>query len=183
MDPETEPTPPALEPPSTSPSDEIPPDLPGEGPPKPYRGLKWIFVGPEGLRSGWSVLIFLALTILLINGFGSLFLKLHLISGATASRRGGQSSRKCFKYSRSSPRRLSWRSLSAAESLTTICGAPGAWHTSSADSSLGFAALSALVGSLAWGHWLRFGPVALGGSANPEIRRDLGCRLSPRRLL
>ena len=46
----------------------------------PYRGLKWIFIGPERLRAGWSVLIFFALLIGFMTGLGFLFASLHLIS-------------------------------------------------------------------------------------------------------
>src|SRR5689334_3259240 len=78
MDPEIEPAPPALEPPSTSAPGSMGPGFPADYPEDPYRGLKWIFVGPHGLRTGWSVLIFLVLTYLLLNGFAFLFLKLQL---------------------------------------------------------------------------------------------------------
>src|ERR1700757_33188 len=50
------------------------------GPEQPYRGLKWIFVGPEGLRSGWSILIFLSLMFIIGNGIGLLLTRLHLIT-------------------------------------------------------------------------------------------------------
>ena len=29
-----------------------------------YRGLRWVFIGGQGLRAGWSVAIFVILTIL-----------------------------------------------------------------------------------------------------------------------
>lgn len=164
MDPETEPTPPALEPPSSSPSEIIPPDLSGEELPKPYRGLKWIFVGPEGLRSGWSVLVFLALFILLARGLGYLFLMLHLIS----------------RGDRFTPRQqlflelLQVLALLASASIMALIerrrildynlrGDRRVIHFFSGF-ALGFAALSALVGSLTLGHWLRFGSMALSGS-------------------
>src|ERR1700749_1964919 len=49
-------------------------------PEKPYRGLKWIFIGPDGMRAGWSILLFIGLILLLGNGLGFLFSRLHLIS-------------------------------------------------------------------------------------------------------
>jgi len=165
MDPEIEPTPPALEPPSiinTSYSMGI--GFPGEAPQKQYRGLKWLFVGPEGLRAGWSVLIFLALTYLLLNGFGFLFLKLHLIARGNSFTPRHQLFSELFQV----------LALLAAAAIMAVIerrrildynlrGVRRLTHFFSGFAA-GFAALSALVGSLAWGHWLRFGPVALSGS-------------------
>ena len=37
-----------------SPAEPAPPEA-------PYRGLRWIFIGDQGLRAGWSVLVFLLL--------------------------------------------------------------------------------------------------------------------------
>lgn len=164
MDPEIEPTPPALEPPSTNASNAIAPDLQGQEPQKPYRGLKWIFVGPEGLRSGWSVLIFIALMILFINGFGFLFLKLHLIAGGNSH----APSQQVFSESFQVLALLSTMAIMAVIERRKILdyNLQGTGRLAHFFSGfiVGFAALSALVASLAWGHWLRFGPVALTGS-------------------
>jgi hypothetical protein len=88
MDPETEPTPPpALVPPASSGTIQF--DNPGL-PPKPYHGLKWIFIGADGMRAGWSALIFLALLLLLSGFYGFVFLKLHLIAGFDGAHRAAQ---------------------------------------------------------------------------------------------
>ncbi|HMG85146.1 MAG TPA: CPBP family intramembrane glutamic endopeptidase [Terracidiphilus sp.] len=164
MDPETEPTPPALEPPSTSVSDSMCLGFPGEDPRKPYRGLKWIFAGPQGLRAGWSVLIFFALFFLLANGFGFLFLKLHLTARGNSFNPRQQLFSELFQV-------LALLSAVAIMALIerrkildyNLRGTRRVAHFFGGF-VVGFAALSALVGSLAWGHWLRFGPVALTGS-------------------
>jgi membrane protease YdiL (CAAX protease family) len=164
MDPEIEPIPPALEPPSTNASDSMCLGYPGEDPQKPYRGLKWIFVGPGGLRAGWSVLIFFPLVLLLANGFAFLFLKLHLMAKGNSFNPRQQLFSELFQV---------LALLSAAAIMAVIerrsildynlRGVRRVAHFFSGF-VVGFAALSALVGSLAWGHWLRFGPVALSGS-------------------
>ena len=47
-----------------------PDGLQPQEPEQPYRGLKWIFIGPQGLRAGWSALIFLVLLAAFGAGFG-----------------------------------------------------------------------------------------------------------------
>ena len=37
------------------------PDLPKQDSEEPYRGLRWIFIGPQGLRAGWSILLVVSL--------------------------------------------------------------------------------------------------------------------------
>jgi hypothetical protein len=132
-----------------------------------YHGLRWIFIGPQGLRAGWSVTLFLVLTVLLMLMLGTaanVLIKqiLHIKTGdftpATAmiqevilflSLLGSVSlmalleQRRILDYNLTGPRRL----FHFAGGL-----------------AVGFAGLSALVGSLAWGGWLHFGPVALSGA-------------------
>jgi membrane protease YdiL (CAAX protease family) len=164
MDPEIEATPPSHEPPQTNASDSMCLGFPGEDPQKPSRGLQWIFVGPEGLRAGWSVLIFIALTYLLLTGFALLFLKLHLVARGNSFAPQQQFFSELFQVlalltaaaimAVIERRRILDYNLRGARRVAHFFGG----------FVVGFAALSALVGSLAWGHWLRFGPVALRGS-------------------
>jgi len=132
-----------------------------------YHGLRWIFIGPQGLRAGWSVTLFLVLTVLFMLMLGTaanVFIKqiLHIKTGdftpATAmiqevilflSLLGSGAlmalleQRRILDYNLIGPRRLFHFAGGAA---------------------VGFAGLSALVGGLAWGGWLHFGPVALSGA-------------------
>ncbi len=130
--------------------------------------LRWVFMGSQGLRAGWSVLLFSILTGLVSALAGFIFVELHLIDtkahpkftapvtlfnelvillgivGAAAivalvERRRGN----LLAFNLVGPR----RALHFFEGLAA-----------------GFAALSALVGSMAWGGWLHFGPVALSGT-------------------
>ena len=132
-----------------------------------YRGLRWMFVGAQGLRAGWSVLVFLVLNFLIIAALGMaarlIVLKvLHLKIGNFTPVSGFVQEaiaflallgacavmavierRRILDYNLTGPRRF-FHFLSGL--------------------AAGFAALSALVGALAWGGWLHFGPVALTGA-------------------
>ena len=132
--------------------------------PEPYRGLKWIFVGDQGLRSGWSATMFTVLLILFINFLGFLFLKAHLIT----------------QSNRITPRQAFFSELLQVVSLIVAVAVMALIERRSIlDYNLrgprrlphffegmaaGFLALSALVGVLAGGGWLHFGPVALAGT-------------------
>jgi uncharacterized protein len=136
--------------------------------PEPWetRVLLKILVGPEGLRAGWSVLLFILLFFIFLSMFGFVFFSLNLIDGndhftakaaifdelvtflglvaaaavvALIERRPGN----LLAFNLTGPRRVSH----FVQGLFA-----------------GFAALSALVGALAWGGWLHFGPVALSGA-------------------
>jgi uncharacterized protein len=164
MEPEIPPPAPAPEPlpPTSSGPDTIVPQP--EEPEAPYRGLKWIFIGPHGLRSGWSALIFLVLLAAFGSAFGFLFSRLHLIG-----RRGGFTPSNAF-FSEL----FQVLALVAAAAVVAVIerrsildyNLRGPRRTIHFLSGLviGFAALSTLVGSLAWGGWLHFGPATLHGS-------------------
>ena len=46
---------------------------------EPYRGLRWIFIGSQGLRAGWSVLVFLILFVALNTAFDTAIFLAHLV--------------------------------------------------------------------------------------------------------
>ena len=134
---------------------------------KKYRSLRWVFIGSEGLRAGWSVLIFVLLTAFFMIALGTattLIVKnlLHIKTGSLTAATAiivelievlailGSSAivalierRRILDYNLTGPRRF-----------VHFLGGLAA----------GFAALSALVGAMAWGGWLHFGPVALSGA-------------------
>jgi membrane protease YdiL (CAAX protease family) len=135
-----------------------------EGPEAPYTDLRRIFIGPNGLRSGWSVLVFIALLIGFMAGLGFLFSSLHLITkGAFTPKTAifGE----LFQL----------LALLAAAGIVALLegrsildynlrGSRQVVHFLSG-LLIGFVALSTLVGGLAAGHWLHFGPATLSGSA------------------
>ena len=135
-------------------------------PPK-YRGLRWVFIGEQGLRAGWSVALFILLTILFAITLGSVARFIfrnhhHATTGSFSPYRAivGEviqilaflgagvlvaliERRRVMDYNLTGPRRF-------VHFLSGLAA--------------GFAALSALVGALAWGGWIHFGPVALSGA-------------------
>jgi hypothetical protein len=128
-------------------------------------GLPWVFSGSQGLRAGWSVLLFVLLFSIFSAAAGFLFSHLHLsvkkedftapgtffteliaflaMTGAAVlvARFEG---RRIFDFYLTGPRRF----------LHFLSGM-----------AVGFAALSVLIGALYWGGWLHFGPIALSGTA------------------
>jgi uncharacterized protein len=135
----------------------------GGGPVPQDRDPRWVFIGPQGLRAGWSVAIFVALIILLGVLVSAIARAVHPPSHSQemspASGLLGEvmsvavlilvtwivaliEKRKLLDYNL----RGSRRGFHFATGL--VCG---------------FAALSALVCGLAAGGWLHFGSVALSG--------------------
>jgi len=163
MNPETNPAPPATEPPSISVPGSTRQGSPGEDPPGASRGLKWIFVGPQGLRVGWSAVIFISLTYLLESVFGLLFFAFHLISTSNNAAPQQQFFSELFQILALLCATIIMAVIEGRSILDyNLHGKKQLKHFLSG-LVVGFAALSALVASLASGHWLRFGPVALNG--------------------
>jgi len=138
---------------------------PATKPEDSYRGLKWVFIGDQGLRAGWSVALFLILFFAIASGLGALFARLHLVSGGR---------------SEFTPKSAFFGELVAVLAMLgaasivalierrgildyNLVGPRRGRHYASG-LMVGFVALSALIGALAGGGWLHFGPVALSGS-------------------
>jgi hypothetical protein len=168
MEPEVQPPASEVLPAEPATETHIPPTpIPDAPDPWETRALRWVFLGSQGLRSGWSVAIFIVLFILFATAAGFALVNLHLVTkgrqitftaqsaffeelisflalvGAAAvvaliERRRGN----LLAYNLTGPRRL-------PHFLQGLVA--------------GVAGLSALVGLLAWGGWLHFGPIALSG--------------------
>jgi membrane protease YdiL (CAAX protease family) len=135
--------------------------------PDPHKSVRWIFMGNQGLRAGWSALLFLLMAFLLLIPLGFLG---NLIAHSVLHVQKGTFTpfeailqelvsvlavlgagvlvalierRRLLDYYLTGPRR----------SRNFIGGLVA-----------GFAGLSVLVGALALGGWLHFGPVALTGA-------------------
>ena len=125
------------------------------------RDFEWAFIAPHGLRAGWSILLFAALYYLFRSVVGTLFFAAGLVGESNgdsaaavlvgelipffallgaAAVMGLIEDRSILSYNLAGPRRV----------LHFLSGLVA-----------GFAALSLLVGTLAWGGWLRTGPAAL----------------------
>jgi len=130
----------------------------------PYRGLRWIFLGSQGLRAGWSVLIFLFLTLLFIWVLGtaaSFFAQkvLHVKTGsftAPSAIVAGLIELLAILGAGALVALIEGRSI-LAYNLT----GPRRPQHFLVGLVAGFLALSALIGALVWGGWLHFGAVAL----------------------
>jgi hypothetical protein len=125
-----------------------------------------ILLGPQGLRAGWSVLLFTILFFLFFGVAGMVLAGLNLIDPKdrfTAS---------ASLFSELAP----FLGMVAAAAIVALVerrrGNLLAFNLTGPRSLLhfleglvaGFAALSVLIGALAWGGWLHFGPIALSGS-------------------
>jgi hypothetical protein len=140
-----------------------------------FRILTRVFVGPHGLRAGWSVLFAYCVFYILRIVFGTIFFTANLVdenSGQNAvstiflelipflSVLGAGAAvaavehRSLLSYNLAGPRRLASSLFGAAS---------------------GFIALSALIGTLGLGGWLHFGPCALMGLAGLRFAAIWGC--------
>jgi membrane protease YdiL (CAAX protease family) len=131
-----------------------------------YRGLKWIFIGSEGLRAGWSVLIFVSLVFIFTVTLGVitywfvhyvLSVKLDSLSAAATILEKSIEVISLFSaaaiMARIEGRHLRDYNFSGSRRpLSFLSGLVA-----------GFVALSALIGTLVWGGWLHFGQIALAG--------------------
>jgi hypothetical protein len=154
----------AAEPPPTI----LAPRTPAASEPAETRFLKWTIFGDQGLRVGWSVALFVVL-VFIFSGILELIAQVGIAARfhikldefapvpailqelvqflpilAAAAIAALIERRRVLDYNLSGPRRLKHFFTG------TVAG---------------FAALSALVGVLYWGGWLRFGSIALSGSS------------------
>jgi membrane protease YdiL (CAAX protease family) len=131
-----------------------------------FQRVNWTFIGGQGLRAGWSILIFSILLYLFASAAGFVLVPRHLVDPAT---------HKDFT--------ASWAFFSELIGFVALVGAGTLVALIERRRSLlafnltgprrlphflgglaaGFAALSVLVGAMNWGGWLFFGPVALSG--------------------
>ncbi len=169
MEPETQPPADSAQQSAAAPGPSEPGDYlpPGPlGPPQPYRGLRWIFVGDQGLRAGWSVLLFSFVFTVFLIAVGSAFSQAHLIP----QKRPTVPTAVDGIFSELIP----FLALLAAAAIVArverrrlldfnLRGPRRPLHFFSG-LLIGFLALSALIGALAWGHWLRLGPLSLSAS-------------------
>jgi membrane protease YdiL (CAAX protease family) len=168
MEPETQSTPTQAESIQIAPDSGLPPAPPSLTPDKQeFLWLRRIFIGSQGLRAGWSIAIFFPLVLGFAAVFGFIFVQTHLIDPKA---KGFTADSAFFGEL------IIVLGILGAASLVALIerrrgnflafnlsGPRGFVHFLSG-LAVGFAALSALIGALAWGGWLHFGPVALSGA-------------------
>lgn len=135
--------------------------------PPETRFIHWAFIGPDGLRAGWSVMIFIVIAGLVGSGLGTIFFKLQLVS----TQNGFAASEVFFTES------ILFIGMIAAAVVVALAErrrnnllaynltGPHRLRNFLSGLMAGFLALSALIGVLDWGGWLHFGPIALSGPA------------------
>jgi len=129
-----------------------------------HRNMDWVFIGDQGLRAGWLLLIAVALYRLFATILGTLAFEIdsgiahlgfsaigvlisELIPLLSIVAAGG------FMALIEGRTILDYNLAGQRPGLYFFSGLPA-----------GFATLSVLVGALAWGGWLHFGPIALSGA-------------------
>lgn len=135
----------------------------------PARGtLSWIFLGPEGLRSGWSIALFLPVSVICSGIFGALLMLLHLMpaAGSRGPRAallteiillaGAAGAAELAALLEQRPKNLLEYSLTGPRRGLHFSVGAGA----------GFVALAALVGAQKAGGWLSIAPA---GTSTGEI--------------
>ena len=151
------------------PATSLTPD-PGRGAASEWReasrrvGFDWLLIGPHGLRAGWSILIFVAAFNFFRMFVGTILFSSGLVDEARISIAAlvlaGEAA-----------------ALVAVLGAAALMGVLEGHHISAYNLAArhllrhllsglisGFAALSLLVGALAWGGWLHFNAAALSGS-------------------
>ena len=131
-----------------------------------YRGLRWMFIGDQGLRAGWSVLIFLVLTLLIMVALGAAATLiahkiLHVKTGNFTPLTGFIQEVVSFLALLGAGTVMAF--IERRRILEYNLTGPHRFSHFLSGMVAGFAALSALVGAMAWGGWLHFGPAALSG--------------------
>jgi len=138
--------------------------------PPPPGSMRWVFIGPQGLRAGWSVAIFISLFAGPIAGLMAFVHYVQKVSPATVKAAPSQGL---------SPWQAGFGELLGVLFLALVVFLmslmerrnPLAYNLSGPRKlphffqgvGCGFLALSGLVGTLAAGGWLRFGGMALSG--------------------
>ncbi len=161
---------PALESPAADvPAPPAPPAvLAAADAPEDFRGLGWAFIGETGLRAGWSILIFIPLFLILTFALGT---AASLIVRNIAHGKLGSGSALAAGVGELVPflaMLLTATVVALIERRSLLAynlQGPQRTRNFFAGFVAGFAALSMLVGALAAGGWLHFGPVALTGTS------------------
>ena len=129
--------------------------------PQHDRDFDWVFIGPHGLRAGWSILLFAALYYLFREVIGTLFFAAGLVHDTPADSAAAVLVAELVPFfaliaaglimilieDTSIDRRIPSYNLVGPRRIRHFVSGLVA----------GFAALSLLVAALAWGGWLRFG--------------------------
>jgi len=139
------------------------------------RGIEWVFFGEDGFRVGWRIAAFALLLKMLFKVIGFILGTLHPTGGSGEVSAWDSLISEFAAFvsvvvaaavmAKIEERRILDYNLRGASRLAHF----------GAGLAAGFVALSALVGVLAWGGWLRFGAVSLTGTAIIQYGAVWGC--------
>ncbi len=134
--------------------------LPQAAPPH-ERDFDWVFIGPHGLRVGWSLLLFAGLYYLFREVVGTLFFAAGLIHDTPADSAGAVLIAELVPFLSLAAAALVMILIEDRRILSYNLAGPRRVPHFFFGLAAGFAALSLLVAGLAWGGWLRLAPAAL----------------------
>ena len=135
------------------------------GPPHRDRDFDWVFIGPHGLRVGWSLLLFAGLYYLFREVVGTLFYAAGLVHDTPADSAGAVLIAELVPFLSLVAAALVMILIEDRRILSYNLAGPRRVRSFFAGLAVGFAALSLLVGSLAFGGWMRVAPAVLTASA------------------
>ena len=136
--------------------------------PRPGREFDWVFIGPHGLRVGWSVLLFAGLYYLFREVVGTLFFAAGLIRDTPTDSAPAILIGEFVPFLSLIAAGLVMVLIEDRRILSYNLAGPRRVPHFLAGFVAGFAALSLLVAALVWGSWLRLAPASL--SAAQAIR-------------
>jgi len=150
--------------------------------PAVIRWLRWSFIGSQGLRVGWSLLIFVVLCGIPDHaGFfnyivGTAFYMFHLIGiGEDYTAYSVFFSELVALLALVGAASLMARIEGRSSLLAFNLDGPRSISHFFSGLVAGFLALSAVVGAMTWGGWLHFGPIALSGAQIFKFGAIWGC--------
>ncbi len=130
-------------------------------PPEHGRDFDWVFIGPHGLRAGWSLLLFAGLYYLFREVVGTLFFAAGLIHDTPADSAGAVLIAELVPFLSLVAAALVMILIEDRGILSYNLAGPRRARRFLVGLAAGFAAISLLVGGLALGGWLRLAPAAL----------------------
>ncbi len=130
-------------------------------PPEHGRDFDWVFIGPHGLRAGWSLLLFAGLYYLFREVVGTLFFAAGLIHDTPADSAGAVLIAELVPFLSLVAAALVMILIEDRGILSYNLAGPRRARRFLVGLAAGFAASSLLVGGLALGGWLRLAPAAL----------------------
>ncbi|MGB8028178.1 MAG: CPBP family intramembrane glutamic endopeptidase [Terracidiphilus sp.] len=145
--------------------EEAPPATPADGsrhsaPPR-ERDFDWVFIGPHGLRAGWSVLLFAGLYYLFREVVGTLFFAAGLIHEALADSAGAVLVGEFVPFLSLICAALVMVLIEDRRILSYNLAGPHRVRHFLSGVAAGFAALSLLLAAMVVGGWMRLAPATL----------------------